>query len=121
MPVALEYRSDHLLLRMVGPAALASLKRVLFVPYSDIADVVVEAPRWPPTFAPRVGTHMPGFIASGSFWNWKLGDRRFLHYERSTNRVLTLRLRGHPSFDEISVEVREPDAAAKELEARRGR
>lgn len=119
MPVALEYRSDHLLLRMVGPTALASLRRVLFVPYSNIASVEVGEPRWPSAFGPRVGTHLPKVIASGTFSDWRLKDRRFLHFDRNSGEVLTIRLLGHPSFDEISVEVRDPHAARKELEARR--
>lgn len=119
MPVALEYRSDHLLIRLVGPAALTSLRRAVVVPYSDIDRVDVEPPRWPPAFSNRIGTHLPGYIASGTFMTWKFEHRRFLHFDRKTSRVLTIRLKGHPAFEEISVDARDPDAAKKELETHR--
>lgn len=119
MPIAIEYRSDHVQLRMVGPAALSSLRRVIVVPYSSIALVDVEPPRWPPILANRIGTHMPGVIVSGTFMSWRFGHKRFLHFDRNTRRVLTLRLAGHPTFEEVSVEVRDAEAAKKELDARR--
>lgn len=119
MPVALEYKSDHLLVRLVGSSVLTAARRTIVVPYSDILAAGVDAPRWPSMVKEwRIGTHMPGYIAHGYFATWNGKHRRFLHYDRRTTRVLTLRLEGHPDFDEISVEVRDPDAAQKELSAR---
>lgn len=116
MPVALDYMSDHLVVRLVGPSVLASLRRNIVIPYSDIAEVSVEAPRWPSMLKEwRIGTHLPGVIAQGLFSTWNGKHRRFVHFERSTKRVLTLRLSGHPDVEEVSVEVRDPEAAQKEL------
>lgn len=119
MPVALEYYSDHLLVRLVGPTAIAALRRAIIVPYSDIREVQVESPRWPPVLSNRIGYHLPGVGVTGTFMSWRFDEKRFLHFDRKTQRVLTLRLKGHPTFEEISVEVRDPDAAKKELESRR--
>lgn len=122
MPVALEYKSDHLLVRLVGPSAVSSLRRTLVLPYSDIKEVRVEPPTWPSLVKEwRIGTHVPNFIAHGLFVTWAGKRRRFLHYDRGTKRALTLLLVGHPHFDEVSVEVRDPEAAQKELLARAGR
>lgn len=119
MPVALDYKSDHLVVRLVGNAVLTSLRRNVVVPYSDIRRVEVEAPRWPSMIKEwRVGTHLPNVIAHGLFSTWDMKQKRFLHFNKDTTRVLTLHLDGHPDFHEISVEVRDPDAAQKELAAR---
>lgn len=119
MPVALEYKSDHLLLRLVGRSALTCLRRSVVIPYSDIVGVEVEAPRWPSLIKEwRIGTHLPSVIAHGLFSTWDGKHKRFLHYERDTTRALTIRLVGHPDFHEVSVEVRDPDAAQKELASR---
>lgn len=117
MPIALEYKSDHLLVRLVGGTTLSSLRRTIVVPYSDIRSVEVEAPRWPSMLKEwRIGTHFPDVVAHGVFIPWKGGrPRRFLHFNKGTQRVLTIHLEGHPDHDEISVEVRDPDAARKEL------
>ena len=121
MPVALEYKSDHLLVRLVGNSVISALRRTIVVPYSDIRGVEVEAPRWPSLLKEwRLGTHLPGVLAHGLFATWTGKHRRFLHFEKRTARVLTLRLEGHPDFEEVSVEVRDPDAARKELSARAG-
>lgn len=120
MPVALDYKSDHLVVRMVGPAIFSTIRRSIVIPYSDIRDALVEAPRWPSVVKEwRLGTHFPGLVAHGTFVTWKGSHRRFLFYERSTTRALTIKLEGHPDFEEVSIEVRDPDAAQKELLSRR--
>lgn len=119
MPVALEYKSDHLLVRLVGRSVLTSLRRTLVIPYSDIVRVEVEAPRWPSMVKEwRIGTHFPSVVAHGLFSTWNGKHKRFVHFDRDTARVLTLRLEGHPDLHEVSVEVRDPDAAQKELSRR---
>lgn len=116
MPVALDYKSDHLVIRLVGRSVLSSLRRNVVIPYSDIRSVSIDAPRWPSMIKEwRIGTHIPGIIAHGLFSTWDLKHKRFLHYDRDSKRVLTLVLEGHPDFHEVSVEVRDPDAAQKEL------
>lgn len=122
MPVALDYKSDHLVVRLVGRSVLTTVRRNVVVPYSDIRRVDVESPRWPSMFKEwRIGTHIPNVIAHGLFVTWNGAQKRFLHFERDTARVLTIHLDGHPDFTEISVEVREPEAAQKELAARSSR
>jgi len=122
VPVAIDYKSDHLVLRMVGRSVFSALRRNVVIPYSDIREALVEEPRWPSMIKEwRVGTHMPGLIAHGFFSSWDLKQKRFLHFGKETRRVLTLRLDGHPDFHEVSVEVRDPDAAQKEIASRIGR
>lgn len=119
MPVALDYKSDHLVLRLVGNSVLTALRRNVVVPYSDIQRVDVESPRWPSMIREwHIGTHLPNVIAHGLFSTWDMKHKRFVHFNKGTTRVLTLWLDGHPDFQEISVEVRDPDAAQKELASR---
>lgn len=119
MPVALEYKSDHLVVRLVGSSAMTSLRRNLVLPYSDITTAIVEAPRWPSLIKEwRIGTHLPGVIAHGFFSTWNGRHRRFVHFNRGTDRTLTIHLEGHPDLEEVSVEVRDPDAAQKEIASR---
>lgn len=119
MPVTLEYKTDHLLVRLVGRSALTAARRNLVLPYSDIVGAQVEPPRWP-SFVKEwsIGTHLPRIIAHGYFSTWNAKQRRFLHIDRDTQRVLTIRLEGHPDLDEVSVEVNDPDAAQKEIAGR---
>jgi hypothetical protein len=122
MPVALDYKSDHLVVRLVGRSVVTSIRRNIVIPYSDIRRVEVEPPRWPSMWKElRVGTHFPGVIAHGLFTSWDLKHKRFVHFDKGSSRVLTLRLEGHPDFQEVSVEVRDPDAAQKELSGRASR
>lgn len=122
MPVALDYKSDHLVIRLVGRSVITSVRRAVVVPYSSIRGVDVEEPRWPSLLGGwRVGTHLPGQIAHGAFATWKGENRRFVHFDKSTQRVVTLRLEGHPQFDEVSVDVRDPVAAQGELDRRRAK
>ena len=122
MPVALDYKSDHLVVRLVGSSILTAVRRNIVIPYSDIRRVDVESPRWPSLVKDwRIGTHWPDKIAHGLFVAWNGGNKRFLHFDGKTDRVLTLHLEGHPDFHEVSVEVREPSAAQQELSKRAGR
>lgn len=121
MPVALEYYSDHFVIRMVGSSALSALRRAVVIPYSDITSVEVGAPEWPHVLKEwRIGTHMPGIIASGTFGSWKGGPRRFLHFDHKDEKVLTLKLSSHPDFQEVSVAVKDAEAARDELQKRVG-
>lgn len=118
MPVALDYKSDHLVVRLVGSSVLTTVRRSVVVPYSSLRRVDVESPRWPSVWKEwRIGTHVPGQIAHGLFVAWSGGHRRFVHFDKKTERVLTIHLEGHPDFHEVSVEVRDPFAAQKELQA----
>ena len=122
MPVALDYKSDHLVVRLVGRSVLTALRRNVVIPYSDVKDARIEAPRWPSVVKEwRVGTHFPRLIAHGLFSTWDMKTKRFLHFEKDTARVLTIVLEGHPDFQEVSVGVRDPEAAQKEILSRTAR
>lgn len=122
MPIALDYKSDHLVVRLVGSSVLTSARRSVVIPYSDIIAADVEAPQWPSLVKEwRIGTHVPGLVAHGYFQTWDGKQKRFLHFDRKTSRVLTIKLAGHPDFTEVSVEVRDPEAAQKELLNRNAR
>lgn len=119
MPVALDYRSDHLVMRLVGRSVITAVRRNVVIPYSAIRSVEIEAPRWPSMIKEwRIGTHIPNLIAHGLFSTWDMKQKRFIHFDKDTTRVLTLRLEGHPDLHEVSVEVRDPEAAQKELASR---
>lgn len=119
MPVALEYRSDHLVARMVGPRLLTSLRRSIVVPYSAIRRVDVESPRWPhPLDGWWLGAYVPKMFATAAYTRWRGGERRFVCFGRRADRVLTLHLRDHATFDEVSLEVADPFSAQKELASR---
>jgi len=119
MPVALEYYADHFLVRMVGPAALTSLKRAIVVPYSDVAAAQAKAPEWPAIFSNRVGLHAPKFAVSGLFMDWRFQHHRFLHFDRNTSTALWLDLNGHPDYEQVVIAVRDAEAAAAEIMRRR--
>lgn len=119
MPVSLDYKSDHLVIRLVGRSVITALRRNVLIPYSSISGVQVEAPRWPSAIkAWRIGTHLPGIIAHGTFTTWQQKHRRFCHFEKATRQVVTLRLSGHPQFDEVSIDARDPLAVQTELQRR---
>ena len=113
---------DHLHLRLDRMASVLTVSGDLVVPYSTIESVDVVPPEWPPAFTPwRVGTHFPGLVAKGRFGRSFRGPRRFLWLERGTTRVLRLRLRGHPTYEEIALDVPDAEPLREALEARRGK
>lgn len=120
MPVRIEPHDDHVVVRMHGPSVVSSLRRAIVIPYSDIVHIDVAPPRWPPVIVPRIGTHLPGVIASGTFYGWN-GQRRFLHFDRKAEEVLVFRLVEHPDFHEVSVAVSDATAALVAVRSRAGR
>lgn len=104
-----ELRPDHLLVKLEGPAAAFAPHRNVLIPFSDIVDARVDAPRWPtPTKQWSIATYVPGVVAVGDFHE-RGGNRRLLAFDRNSERTLTIKLAGHPSYDEVSVDT--PDAA----------
>lgn len=113
---------DHLRVNLDRVASITTLSGDIVVPYSTITSVDVVAPEWPPFFPPwRVGLHMPGFTAKGTFGRSFRGPRRFLWFERKTQRVLRLRLADHPRFEEISLDVPNAELLRGDVETRRAK
>lgn len=106
-----EMHDDHLRVTLDPMASVVTLSGDIVVPYSTLDAVEVVPPAWPPPFTPwRVGVHVPGWVAKGRFGRSFRGPRRFLWMERGTTRVLRLGLRGHPVYEEVSLDL--PDAEA---------
>ena len=115
-----ELRSDHLLVHLEGPAAALAPHRDVVIPFSDIVDARAEPPQWPSATGQwQIATYLPGVVAVGDFHEWD-GKRRLLAFDRSTKETLTIKLNGHPSFDEISVQVEGAAALADQLAQRSG-
>lgn len=108
-PPRVELQKDHLVVRLEGLAAVSSLRRTVLVPYSTIENAEVGEPRWPRAReqARWLGTLVPGRLAQGSFVQ-RGGQRRFVDLERDASQALTIRLSGHPEYDEITLAL--PDA-----------
>lgn len=114
-----EMREDHVLVRIEGVPRLTTLRGSFSIPYSTIRKVDVEPPRWPGVLDHwRVGVHWPHGIARGTFTSWK-GHRRFLWFDKKADRVLTIALEGHPDFDEVSIEMDDPEPVREEIERRK--
>lgn len=114
-----EIRPDHLLLRLDGAASALAPRREVVVPFSDIVDATTEAPRWPSLAGQwQIAAYVPGVIAVGDFHEWN-GKRRLLALDRHTKRSLTLRLEGHPAYDEITIQSEDAEALASRLAGER--
>jgi len=110
-----ELRSDHLVLHLEGPAAAPAPRRDVVVPFSDIVGAQAAPPRWPSiTGQWQIATYVPGVLAVGDFHEWN-GHRRLLAIDRGTKQALTLRLAGHPAYDEICVEAEDAASLAARL------
>lgn len=100
-----EIHDDHLLIRFDGTAGVAAMKRSLVVPYSTIASAALAQPHWPGVLDVRAGVNVPRRLAMGTFKGWTSGERRLLDLHRGTTQALTLKLDGHPQYDEIELDV----------------
>lgn len=118
----LELNEDHLRVRLDRAASITMLTGDVVVPYSTLASVDVVAPEWPP-FLPRwrVGLHLPGIVARGRFGASFRGPRRLLWFDRTTTRVLRLRLAGHPQLSEVAIDVPNAEEMRARIEGRRGK
>lgn len=85
---------DTLVLELGGADRVLSLKSRLTVPLTAIGEAaVVERARIDPLRAIRApGTHLPGVVASGTFYT---RGRRVFANIREGRPALVLRLRGH--------------------------
>lgn len=113
---------DHVRVKLDRMASVATWSGDLTVPYSTIREVDVVAPEWPP-FLPlwRVGVHLPNVVAKGRFRSSFRGPSRFLWIDRKTERVLRLRLEGHPQISEVSLDLPDAEALRDEIAKRTGK
>ena len=114
-PATLEFHHDHLALKLEGVHAAEAMRRAIVVPYSTIGNAEVQEPEWPGLVDHyQVGSFLPGVLARGTFVEWS-GRRRFLDIGRDTKRALTIKLSGHPEFDEVTVDLPDPGAALDQV------
>ena len=113
-----ELRADHLLVHLEGPAAVIAPHRDVVVPFSDIVEARTEEPRWPTATGQwQIAAYLPRVVAVGDFHEWN-GKRRLLAFDRKTKETLTLKLNGHPDFDEISIQADGARAIADDIAGR---
>lgn len=114
-----ELNADHLRVKLDPASRILGVAGSFVVPYSTVAQAEVVEPKVPGIFDQWLhGLHLPGKVARGRFIGWK-GRRRFLWFDAKTTRALRLELRGHPAYDEVLVDIPDPDAALKRIEAAR--
>lgn len=116
MTARIDVREDHLLIELQGVDQVAALRRTLLVPFSTIEGAACEAPAWPRLGSVRVGTHVPGRIAAGTFRQH--GHREFIDIARDTKQALRLSLRNHPEFDAVEIGTSEPERILGEVARR---
>lgn len=117
----IQLAQDHLTVQFEGLGAAAHMRRSIVIPFSTMTRVDVGAPEWPPLVrAWRVGTHLPGITARGTFVGWQ-GRRTFYSIDRRTKEALTMHLREHPDFDEVTLDVPDPRGTLQRIEEHRKR
>lgn len=113
---------DHVRVKLDRMASIATLSGDLTIPYSTVREVDVVAPEWPP-FLPlwRVGVHVPGVVAKGRFRSSFREPTRFLWLDRKSQRVLRMRLDGHPQLSEVALDVPDAESLRDQIAKRLGR
>lgn len=111
---------DHLSVELDPLARLVGMSAGFVVPFSTIRDMRATMPD-----VPGLGEHwftslyIPGFVARGRFISWS-GRRRFFWLDSRSRAVLHLRLEGHPDYDEVVLDVPDPEGILEAIEASRG-
>lgn len=117
MPTSrIELRSDHAIVHLEGRKAALAPHREVVIPYSDIVEAKAERPAWP-TLAGQwqIAAYLPRVVAVGDFHDWG-GRKRLLAIDRATSEALTIKLAGHPLYDEITIDARDATLLAGELQ-----
>lgn len=113
---SIQFTQDHIRVEMDRWTKLATVAGSFTIPYSTVQQASVEAPRIPGIADTWLhGLHLPGVVAKGRFLGWN-GERRFLWIERASTRALTLKLVGHPQYDEVVLASADADAWLSRLE-----
>jgi len=112
--VELTIRGDRLRLRVRGMDRLWAMRSRLDIPLTSVravrVDPTVARGLWKGVSAP--GTHIPGLIIAGTFYQ---DNRRIFWDVRHPDRALVIDLVGQ-HYDQLIVEVPEPNSAMKMLE-----
>lgn len=116
-----EFHHDHLLVKLDPRASVVGIAGSFLVPYSTVASAEIVEPEIPGLFDQWLhGLHVPGRVARGRFIDWR-GKRRFLWIDTRTPRALRLTLRGHPAYDELLIDVPDPESSLQRVEDARRR
>lgn len=112
--VQLIVKGDTLRLQVRGLDRLWAMRSRLDIPLAAVrsvrADPTVARGIWKGVSAP--GTHIPGLIIAGTFYQ---DDKRIFWDVHDPERTLVIELAGQ-RFDQLIVEVRDPESAVKMLQ-----
>lgn len=113
--VQLTIRGDRLKVQVRGLDRLWAMRARLDVPLANVraarVDPTVVRGLWKGVSAP--GTHIPGFIIAGTFYQ---DDERIFWDVHRAERAVVIELSGH-RFDRLIVEVADPEGVVKMLES----
>lgn len=110
---------DHLAFTFPTLGPVTGFAEAFVVPFSTVERAratVVELPGFGEHWLG--GIHIPGFIARGRFLSWG-GRRRFWWADRRSRAMLRLELRGHTEYDEVFVDVPDPEGIVELIERAR--
>ena len=115
MMVVISVRGDKLRLQVKGLDKLWAMRSRLDIPIASIrsarVDPEVAHGLWKGVSAP--GTHIPGFIIAGTFYQ---DDKRIFWDVKDPEKTVVIELVGQ-RYDQVIVEVRDPQAAVALVEA----
>jgi hypothetical protein len=113
--VHLTIRGDRLKVQVRGLDRLWAMRRRLDVPLASVrsarVDHTVARGLWKGVSAP--GTHIPGFIIAGTFYQ---DDERIFWDVHRPDRAVVIELSGH-RYDRLVVEVGDPEGVVEMLES----
>jgi hypothetical protein len=113
--VVISVRGDKLRLQVKGLDKLWAMRSRIDIPLAAVvgvrADPEVARGLWKGVSAP--GTHIPGFIIAGTFYQ---DDKRIFWDVHDPDKTVVIELRGQ-RYDQIIVEVGDPAAAVAQIES----
>ncbi len=113
--VVISVRGDKLRLQVKGLDKLWAMRSRLEIPLGSVraarVDPEVARGLWKGVSAP--GTHIPGFIIAGTFYQ---DDKRIFWDVKDPEKTVVIELVGQ-RYDQVIVEVRDPQAAVALVEA----
>jgi hypothetical protein len=113
--VDLTVKGDRLRLRVKGLDRLWAMRSRLDIPLASVraarVDTTVARGLWKGVSAP--GTHIPGLIIAGTFYQ---GDKRIFWDVHDPHRTVVIDLVGQ-RYDQLIVEVHDPESVVKMIES----
>lgn len=113
--VDLTVKGDRLRLRVKGLDRLWAMRSRLDIPLASVraarVDTTVARGLWKGVSAP--GTHIPGLIIAGTFYQ---GDKRIFWDVHDPHRTVVIELVGQ-RYDQLIVEVHDPESVVKMIES----